>query len=58
MYNTTYLVFSRSQDKWECNLDLSYPLFRPNGLQTTGRWPPKLQQIIVLSSVLSMFMSS
>ena len=45
MYNTTYLVFSRSQDKWECNSDLTYPLFKLNGLQTTGRWPPKLQQI-------------
>ena len=40
MYITTHLVFklkfSRSQDKWECDLNLTYPPFKLNGLRTTG----------------------
>ena len=40
MYITTYLVFktkfSRSQDKWESDFNLTYSSFKLNGLQTTG----------------------
>ena len=35
MYVTTY-KFSRSQDEWECDLNLTYPRFKLNGLRTTG----------------------
>ena len=28
--------FSRSQGKWECDLNLTYPPFKLNGLRTTG----------------------
>ena len=30
------LKFSRFQDKWECDLNLTYPPFKLNGLRTTG----------------------
>ena len=40
MYITTYLVFklkfSHTKDKWECDLNLTYPPFKLNGLRTTG----------------------
>ena len=38
MYITTYLVFklmfSGSQDKWECDLNLTYPPLKLNGPHT------------------------
>ena len=29
-------MFSRSQDKWECDLNLTCPPFKLNGFRTTG----------------------
>ena len=31
-----HFEFSRSQDKWECNLNLTYPPFKLIGLRTSG----------------------
>ena len=37
-------MFGRSQDKWECDLNLTYPPFKLNGLRTTG--PRTLKQLV------------
>ena len=34
--NILKLKFNRSQDEWECDLNLTYPPFKLNGLRTTG----------------------
>ena len=36
------LKFSRSQDKWECDLNFTYPPFKLNGFRTTGPWSVQL----------------